>query len=457
MKVAATTANKQNQTSAVANNVSKQKNNSPDDSGFVDNRPETKALKSLQMMINDSPRMDAQRQRTSNITGGPAQLVEGPGANVPNGPAESSEIIRLYAPSQVSKSKSIHKNGNTQVKIRCIEGETNIDTQPIQKLSLYHGTTTNYAVDIVRKIDPSKGKGEFGAGFYTVFDEDQAKHISMYYWDKEEKWKNDGGVAVVKTTLKDDLWKKLISEGGVDDKGEKYKAIYKTRDEWYRERFMGGEEEEVEGEEGEEEEEEVEEVEEGVVDEEEVEEVEVEVEEVEEEEGEEEEGEGEVEEIALPSAKGSITREWEYRQDKGKMDPLDKPVEIGPIKDPKTPYLQVVFADDIGGWLNKNSTRKSIWEEKHRGPINNYEETEELAMMGLGSMVFEKGSEEAIEIFKQKAFEEGPRATRLQTYFGGFQDRYVPEEVTEWLKGVKKVPGQDHGDILLSYVQGKEE
>lgn len=102
MKVAATTANKKNQSRVVANNVSKQKNNSRDDSGVVDNRPETKALKSLQMMINDSPRMAAQRQRTSNITGGKAQVIKGPETSVPNGPAESPKFIRLCAPSPIS-------------------------------------------------------------------------------------------------------------------------------------------------------------------------------------------------------------------------------------------------------------------------------------------------------------------------------------------------------------------
>jgi hypothetical protein len=101
MKVAATKENKQNQSRAVANNVSQKKNNSRGALGFVDNRPETKALKSLQMMINNSPRIAAQRQRTSNITGGNAQVIKGPDTNVPNGPAESSKIIRLYAPSQV--------------------------------------------------------------------------------------------------------------------------------------------------------------------------------------------------------------------------------------------------------------------------------------------------------------------------------------------------------------------
>ncbi len=104
MKVAATTANQQNQSRAVANHVSKQKNNSRDDSRFVDNRPETNALKSLQMMINNSPRMAAQRQRTSNITGGKAQVIKGPDTNVPNDPAVSLKFTRLSAPSQLYNS-----------------------------------------------------------------------------------------------------------------------------------------------------------------------------------------------------------------------------------------------------------------------------------------------------------------------------------------------------------------
>lgn len=107
MKVTATTTNKQNQSRDVTDNVSKQKNSSRGNSGFVDKRPETKALKSLQMMINDSPRMAAQRQRTSNITGGRAKVLKGPDTKVPNGPAESSKVIRLSAPSQSSPASGI--------------------------------------------------------------------------------------------------------------------------------------------------------------------------------------------------------------------------------------------------------------------------------------------------------------------------------------------------------------
>lgn len=74
MNIAATTANKQNQSKAAANNVSQQKNSSRGDSDFVDNRPETKTLQSLQMMINGSPRMAVQRQRAVNIIGGSHQM-----------------------------------------------------------------------------------------------------------------------------------------------------------------------------------------------------------------------------------------------------------------------------------------------------------------------------------------------------------------------------------------------
>lgn len=82
MKAAVETSNKQNQSRAVANNVSKQKNYNKGDSEFVDNRPETKALKSLQMMINNSPRMVAQRQRVAHIIGGTDHAVKGPDKNV---------------------------------------------------------------------------------------------------------------------------------------------------------------------------------------------------------------------------------------------------------------------------------------------------------------------------------------------------------------------------------------
>lgn len=74
MKPTVETSNKQNQSQAAANRVSKEKNNSRGDSDFVDNRPETKALKSLQMMINGSSRMVAQRQTKANIIGSTAHV-----------------------------------------------------------------------------------------------------------------------------------------------------------------------------------------------------------------------------------------------------------------------------------------------------------------------------------------------------------------------------------------------
>ncbi len=104
MKITATTSNNQTQGRAVANNVSQQKSNTRDDSDFVDNRPETKALESLQMIMRDSPRMGVQRQRKSYIAGGKAKDIKGPDAKVSNGPAESSTFIRLSASSPVSVS-----------------------------------------------------------------------------------------------------------------------------------------------------------------------------------------------------------------------------------------------------------------------------------------------------------------------------------------------------------------
>ncbi len=82
MKVAATTANQQTQSKAVANNVSQQKSSSRGDSEFVDNRPETKTLQSLQMIINGSPRMAVQRQRGGNIIGGSEPVIKQAKKNV---------------------------------------------------------------------------------------------------------------------------------------------------------------------------------------------------------------------------------------------------------------------------------------------------------------------------------------------------------------------------------------
>ena len=42
----------------------------------------------------------------------------------------------------------------------------------VQRIALYHGSTIEDANKVVDGVDPSKGKGEFGQGFYTVFASD---------------------------------------------------------------------------------------------------------------------------------------------------------------------------------------------------------------------------------------------------------------------------------------------
>jgi len=276
--------------------------------------------------------------------------------------------------------------------------------QPIQRVELFHGTTIAYADDIVAAIDPSQGKGEFGAGFYTVFDEDQAKHISMYYWDEEEKWEDGAeGVAVVKTDIDDGNWTELISEEGIEsDEGEQVKSVYKSKENWYRDRLDPDDDEAS---------------------------------------------------ITLPDYEGAVSvGDWDYAEGDDKELEMENAVEIGPIKDPQTPYIQVVFSNKIAGWLNDNSEREMTWSEEHDGAIGDYEDVEDDAYAGLGSLQFEVGGEEAIAMFKKEADTPGSKMAKISKYFGGYQDDNVPEEVTAWLKEKFGYEEEDHGGILYRYI-----
>ena len=82
-------------------------------------------------------------------------------------------------------------------------------------VTLYHGTTIEEAARMLAGgIDTSRGHGEFGLGFYTVFSAAQARHIARYYWDIEEKHKRTKttgtAVLVIEISLKD--WQALITD-----------------------------------------------------------------------------------------------------------------------------------------------------------------------------------------------------------------------------------------------------
>lgn len=82
-------------------------------------------------------------------------------------------------------------------------------------VTVYHGTTIEEAAQMVKGgIDTSRGHGEFGLGFYTVFSAAQARHIARYYWDKQEKHESGDtsgtAVLVIKISLQD--WQDLITD-----------------------------------------------------------------------------------------------------------------------------------------------------------------------------------------------------------------------------------------------------
>jgi hypothetical protein len=92
---------------------------------------------------------------------------------------------------------------------------------PAQLMSLFHGTTQKSADAIIENgVNTSLGKGEFGQGFYTVYSEEEAKHIIVDYYLREVRIKGgkqaqrpDGQVAVVEFNINDDEWDKLLYDG----------------------------------------------------------------------------------------------------------------------------------------------------------------------------------------------------------------------------------------------------
>jgi hypothetical protein len=178
---------------------------------------------------------------------------------------------------------------------------------PAQLMSLFHGTTLKSARAIKEKgVNTQLGKGEFGQGFYTVYSEVQAKHIILYYYQKELAKRNqqpDGNVAVVKFEINDNEWELLLRNG----------VHYRDKQE------------------EEEEEEEKEEIDEDDVD------------------------------NKLPSTKETI--EYAEREDQ-KKENRGQVLMVGKIKDKQTPYIQAVFGENSESILNdkKLTTTTITWE-----------------------------------------------------------------------------------------------
>lgn len=273
--------------------------------------------------------------------------------------------------------------------------------KPLQLMSLYHGTTIR-AKDVIVSggIDYSRGSGEFGKGFYTVFDEKQAEHISMYYWNKEEKWENGGtGTAVVKMNIDDNDWANLMA-------GQK--ATYNTKKEWFRDRIVTGD--------------------------------------------------------TIPvnpdiTITGNKNEDWDYREEVGKEDATDNAIMIGPIKDSQTPYLQVVFGEEFENIKLNNDLTFEDTELTHKAEeeIELEETLIDEASSGLGSMAFEKGGVEAIAYFKKDALntQKAKRMTLVNGCFGGYQGKNIPDSVITWLEeqGFTSTDTVDkNGDVIYKYM-----
>ncbi|MBN2730580.1 MAG: hypothetical protein JXR53_15255 [Bacteroidales bacterium] len=209
---------KENKGRAIANSVAQKKRNVKQSFGFVDNRPEAKQNAQQQATMGSHSAQQHQLiQKKGNNTG----LPDNSKTEIENLPDYSMDGVmgvkanRMVSPKVSSLSSSSAHNST------------------VQRIALYHGAAKEDANAIVSNgIDPTRGKGEFGQGYYTVFSPDQAKHIAMYYWNSEHKY-NDGktGVGVVKTSIPDDWWKDLMSTA---DEG--FDIEDRTEDRWYNSR-----------------------------------------------------------------------------------------------------------------------------------------------------------------------------------------------------------------------------
>ena len=332
--------------------------------------------------------MKAERQhkeRTSRVI----QPAKGEDGHIVDNRPQSRNQTKMVRIIQAKENKIVFPNKHKSLE------------KPLQLMSLYHGTTIEAKDSIVDDgIDYSCGSGEFGQGFYTVFDKKQAEHISMYYWNKEKKWENgDTGTAVVKMNIDDNDWASLMV-------GQE--ATYNTKKEWFRDRIVTGDTIPVNP------------------------------------------------DIAITENKNE---DWDYREVEGKADATDNAIMIGPIKDPQTPYLQVVFGEEFENIeLNNDLTFEDAGLTHEAEDEIGLEETLiDEASSGLGSMAFEIGGYEAIVYFKKFALStpKHQRAALLRKYFGGIQGVDVPETIITWLSnnGFTSTETEDKaGDIIYKYI-----
>jgi hypothetical protein len=287
--------------------------------------------------------------------------------------------------------------------------------QAVQRMALYHGTTIEDAQLVVGKIDPSKGGGEFGLGFYTVFSLAQAKHIAMYYWDKEKKYeKGKTGVAVVKISVPDNWWEQLMK--AADDR---YQVVHKNDDEWFNA--------ETDPREGRNAAEPLDEGEE------------------------------------LPERKDKLwwmprnEEELSYQEKGDREEDLGKDVIVGAIKDPQTPYLQVVFGIESADYVLKSAetTKQIVWQQLQQGVFgsgeNGYAGVKRQGIEELGSM-------KQTDTFKASKFRaeankydnRGSRLIFINNLLGGMEDKYISQEIAEVLIELG-IPGKDKAEKLYNY------
>lgn len=324
-----------------------------------------------------------QKERTSRVI----QPSNGGGGHIVDNRPQSRNQTKMVSIIQTKENKIVFPNKHKSLE------------KPLQLMSLYHGTTIEAKDTIVDGgIDYSCGSGEFGKGFYTVFDEKQAEHISMYYWNKEEKWENgDTGTAVVKMNIDDNDWASLMV-------GQE--ATYNTKKEWFRDRMIAGDTIPINS------------------------------------------------EINLTENKNE---DWDYRDGEAKQDPTDKAIMIGPIKDPETPYLQVVLGEAFESLDTDLEFEDAELTHEAEGEIELEETLIDEASSGLGSMAFEIGGIEAIAYFKKIALStpKQQRSALLNKYFGGIQGDNIPDSVITWLEeqGFTSTDTVDkNGEVIYKYM-----
>jgi hypothetical protein len=310
-----------------------------------------------------------------------------------------NDDLALEREADVMGGKALEWQGGQEASVTEKSGA--MGSQPMQLMSLYHGTTIEDANTIVgRGIDPAKGSGEFGMGFYTVFAEAQALHIAMYYWDKEKKYeKGNTGIAVVRVDIPDEMWNGLMQQEKDVVYYDPSQAINETDPEGKKSTELTS---------------------------------------------------------WLPIKREKMDKKYFADNKDVKSEDRGKSIIVGPIKDPQTPYLQAVFGINIIKLLNEPVVKKEISRvQKKKGVFgkDQYGKVKEVSEDRRGSLVYtasmsSKDFEE--NAASKKSLEE--RQSYVQRLFGGMNDVNIPDEVAKFLSG-KGIKGESKGDLIFGYIK----